>query len=214
MSEFGNAGPETAVFRTPDDRLVVEIKLLAGWPRDDLSQLIAEAREAAADVVWVQGFFVDTGLGFMRRGGYARLEADRATDKVELARPPHSVVRTLQSASYSGVWGHREPAEPDQSATFVGLHEDERWVGICEYDAEARLIGSPGVIPELRAPDRFARLVRGAAARIATCPLTLETWGDSDEVIAAYEQLGFRLVEYIPGWELELGAGEVPETPF
>lgn len=213
MTEFDNAGAETAVFRTPDDRLVVEIKL-AGWPpRGEMSQLIAEARAAAADALWIQGFFVDTGLGFERRGGCARLQADRPTDGVELASPPYSIVRALQSACYRGQWGQREPTEPDPLATFVGLHEDDRWVGICEYDAEARLIGSPGVISELRAPDRYARLVRGAVARIERRPVTLETRGDSDEVIAAYEQLGFRLVEYIPGWELELGKSEVPGTP-
>jgi len=163
--------------------------------------------------VWVEGFFVDMGLGFERRGGYARLQADWPTDTVELASPPRSLVRALQSVCYREVWGHREPAEPDPDATFVGLHEDSRWVGICKFDAEAGLIGCPGVISELRAPDRYARLVRGAVARIENRPVTLETRGDSDEVIAAYEQLGFRLVEYVPGWELELRIDEVPETP-
>ena len=204
MSDCGIAGDRTAVFRTPDDRLVVAVTL-AGWAQGDISRLIVEARAAAADAVWVQGFFVDSGLGFERRGGYARLQADRLADKVELASPPDSLVRALQSACYRGVWGHREPTEPDPDATFVGLHEDSAWVGICEFDADAGLIGCPGVIPALRAPDRYARLVRGAAARIENRALVLQTWGDSDEVIAAYEKLGFRLAEYIPGWELELG---------
>jgi ribosomal protein S18 acetylase RimI-like enzyme len=212
VSESGNSEVWTAVFRTPDDRLAVAVTL-ADWARRDMPRLIAEARAAAADVVWVEGFFLDSGLGFERRGGYARLQADWPTDTVELASPPRSLVRALQSACYRGVWGHREPTEPDADATFVGLHEHSRWVGICEFDAEAGLIGCPGVIPEFRAPDRYARLVRGAVARIENRPLILETRGDSDEVIAAYEQLGFRLVEYVPGWELELRIDKVPEGP-
>jgi hypothetical protein len=204
VTESGDAEAERLVFRTPDGRLVIALKP-AGWVRGGMSQLIAEARDAGADALWVQGFLVDAALGFERRGGYARLRADRVKGTVELASPPHSVVRTLQSACYSGVWGHSEPTEPSSAATFVGLHENSRWVGICEFDADAGWIGSPGVLPELRSADRYARLVRGAAAGIGSGSLILETWGDSDEVIAAYEQIGFRLMEYIPGWELALG---------
>ena len=203
MSEFGYRRSEPAVFRTPDDRLVVYTEL-GGWGRGDLSWLIREARAASAEALWVQGFFVGASLGFERRGGYARLEADEPTDSVELASPPHSVVRALQSSCFKGIWGRREPGEPDPTATFVALHEDSEWIGICQFDADTGWIDGPGVIPELRTPDRYARLVRGAAARIEVTPLTLETWGDTDEVIAAYEGPGFRLVEYIPGWELEL----------
>jgi hypothetical protein len=29
----------------------------------------------------------------------------------------------------------------------------------------------------------------------------LETWGDPDTTLAAYGELGFELVEYVPGWE-------------
>jgi hypothetical protein len=203
VSESGYHRSEPAVFRTPDDRLVIYVEL-GGWGRGDLSSLIREARTASADALWVRGFFVGAGLGFERRGGYARLEANTLTDSVELASPPYSVVRAIQSSCFEGIWGRREPAEPDPIATFVALHEDSEWIGICQFDADTGWIDGPAVIPELRTPDRYARLVRGAAARIAVTPLTLETWGDTDEVIAEYERLGFRLVEYIPGWELQL----------
>jgi hypothetical protein len=31
--------------------------------------------------------------------------------------------------------------------------------------------------------------------------VTLETWGDAEATLAAYHELGFELVEYVPGWE-------------
>jgi hypothetical protein len=60
------------------------------------------------------------------------------------------------------------------------------------------------VIPGLRTPDRYARLVRGAAVLVQSSPVALETWGDSEETIESYRQLGFTLLEYVPGWELIL----------
>jgi hypothetical protein len=30
------------------------------------------------------------------------------------------------------------------------------------------------------------------------------TWGDDEETLAAYVELGFRPLEYVPGWELNL----------
>lgn len=205
MDEFG----QTALFRTPDDRVVVEVRL-ASWARGHISQLIDEARAAAADALWVKGFVVDAGLGFERRGGYARLMADHVKGTVELASPPRSTLRALQGRCYTGVWGHREPAVPSPDATFVALHEESKWVGICEFDADAGWIGHPGVSPERRTPDRYALLVRGAAARIEGRPLVLETVGDSDEVLEAYEQIGFRLIDYVPGWELNLDTSGLP----
>jgi hypothetical protein len=56
----------------------------------------------------------------------------------------------------------------------------------------------------LRTAERYARLVRGAAAFLALDRVTLETWGDSAETLEAYLQLGFAVVEYVPGWELDL----------
>lgn len=114
--------------------------------------------------------------------------------------------RTFARASWraAGVWGHSEPANLDPTTTFVGLHEHERWVGICEVDGGRRRIVDPGLRRGLRTPDRYARLVRGAAGRLGSGPVTLETRGDSEETLAAYLDLGFSLVEPVPGWQLNL----------
>ena len=203
MSEESDLGREAAIFRTADGALVVEVRLVTG-ATPDVKPLIAEAKAAGAELLWVHGDGVEETLGFRRRGGYARLAAEQLPDPVVLPSPRHSLIRELQMDCGSGVWGHSEPGVPDPSATYVGLHEGGRWVGVCEFDADAGWIDGPGVIRELRTPDRYARLVRGAAARMKRGAVTLETWGDADETIAAYQQLGFRLVSYVPGWELSL----------
>jgi hypothetical protein len=46
--------------------------------------------------------------------------------------------------------------------------------------------------------------VLGAAALLGPGPASLESWGDAPETIAAYEELGFRVVERLQGWRLRL----------
>lgn len=198
-------GGGIARFRSCDGRSVAEAKLAGENGRVPIRQLIDSARWAGADVLWVQAYVVDSDLGFRRRGGYARFEAPAAREPVELAVPPHEIVHDLQRACFSGVWGRTEPpAELDPEARHVGLKERGMWIGICEVDVELRWIDGPGVLPGFRTPDRFARLVRGASALLPTGMVTLETWGDGDETLEAYRALGFRLSEYVPGWELTL----------
>ncbi|MEP6811817.1 MAG: hypothetical protein ABI990_02375 [Actinomycetota bacterium] len=169
-----------------------------------LSHLVALAQPRGIHAVWVRGSsFSGEGLGFRQRGGYARLRADNPLTETEAARPPLSVVPALQVASFSGVWGHHRPTpEPDPEGTFVGLSEGRAWVGICEVDLEQNQIDSPGLLPAFRTADRYARLVRGASSLLTSGPVTLETWGDTEATLHAYRELGFELVEYLPGWEL------------
>jgi hypothetical protein len=195
------AASAVAVFHAADDSLIAEVK--PPISSDALSRLVATARSRAIRAIWTRGSFVSgDSLGFQPRRGYARLQAIRPLTEINAARPPLSLVPELQSACFSGVWGHHRPAlEADPDATFVGLHESGAWVGICEVDIERNQIDSPGVLPAFRSADRYARLVRQAASMLAPGPATLETWGDSEATLAAYRELGFELVEYVPGWE-------------
>jgi hypothetical protein len=191
-----------AVFRAADDSLVAEVN--PPIRAAELRRLVTTARSQGIRAIWVRGcLFPGESLGFQRCRGYARLQAINPLTEIDAAWPPLSVVPELQIASFSGVWGHHRPAlEPDPDATFVGLHESGSWVGICEVDIEQHQIDSPGVLPAFRTADRYARLVREAASMLATGLVTLETWGDSEVTLAAYHELGFELVEYVPGWEL------------
>jgi hypothetical protein len=204
VSNGGDYLSTAAVFRAADGALVVEV-LLGARPQTNLPHLIAEARGVGADLLWVHGNLIDASLGFRPCGGYARLEATNPLPgSIALPRLPRSAVRELQRQCFGGVWGHAEPDEPDPSTTFVALEEDGRWVGVCGFDVTGGWIDGPGVIPELRRPDRFAELVQAACAEIASRPVTLETWGDTEETLVAYEHAGFHLVERVRGWELKL----------
>jgi hypothetical protein len=207
--EFERESPDSlqmasavAVFRTADDSLVAEVNPSIGAA--ELRRLVTTARSRGIRNIWVRGcLFPGESLGFRRCRGYARLQAINPLTEIDAARPPLSVVPELQIACFAGVWGHHRPAlEPDPDATFVGLHESGAWVGICEVDIEQHQIDSPGVSPAFRTADRYARLVREAASMLAPGLVTLESWGDTETTLAAYHELGFELVEYVPGWEL------------
>jgi hypothetical protein len=203
MSDNCSWESDAALFRTPEGLLVVEVDA-ARRTGASLSRLVADARAAGADLVWAHGVAVDASLGFRPRGGYVRLEAPDVPAPVDLAMPPRSLVQSLHAECFAGVWGQHELDEPDPAAFYVALREAGRWVGLCEFDVEGRWIAGPGIVCGLRTPDRYARLVRGAAACMGAGPVVLETWGDGEETLAAYRDLGFAVVEVVPGWELRL----------
>jgi hypothetical protein len=192
-----------ARFRAPDGALVAEVDLTRGH-RHSIDELIARARGLGADKLWVHAHVIDAGFGFERRGSYVRLEAVRPPTYLELPSPPTERIREIQRACFGDVWGHHDPGPPDPASVFVGLNEIGTWVGICEVDPEAQWIGGPGVVPFLRTPDRFARLVRGAAAHLRNEPVVLETWGDTTVALDSYASLGFEVVHSVSGWELNL----------
>ena len=204
QSESFDGTRSAACFRAADGTLVVEVVVRPG-DAERLTRLVEDARRAGVGAIWARGSELDVGPGFKARGGYARLEAERVPAPAELAPPPPREVRALRSACFSGVWGRAEPAEElDPDTVFVGIYESGAWVGICGVDVDERSIDGPGLLPGFRTPDRYARLVRGAAKFVRSGPVTLESWGDSEETLAAYRELGFILVEYQPGWELLL----------
>jgi hypothetical protein len=123
---------------------------------------------------------------------------------IDLAYPPAEEVHEIHLACFSDVWGRHEPGVPDGESVFVGLHENGTWVGICEVDTDGQWIDGPGVVPWLRTPDRYARLVRGAAAYLRAERVVLETWGDPPSALEAYAALGFEVVHSVSGWELDL----------
>jgi hypothetical protein len=200
LDSLGTASA-VAVFHAADDSLIAEVRTPIS--ADALWRLVATARSRGIGAIWARGSFVSgDSLGFQPRRGHARLQANSPLTEIDAARPPLSLVPELQRACFSGVWGHHRPAlEPDPDTTFVGLHESGAWVGICEVDIERNQIDSPGLLTTFRTADRYARLVREAASILAPGLVALETWGDSEATLAAYHELGFELVEYVPGWE-------------
>jgi hypothetical protein len=168
---------------------------------------VAEARRAGAVELWAYGDGLEA-HGFEPAAGYARLRAEQLPAGESLPETGDlDVILSLLERCYAGLWGHWRPDRElvEQSAARAGLHHlllgD---VGLCRVDEAAREIDAPGLAAEARSPERYARLVLGAAALLGPGPASLESWGDAPETIAAYEELGFRVVERLQGWRLRL----------
>jgi hypothetical protein len=91
-------------------------------------------------------------------------------------------------------------AEPPEGAVVVGVPV----VGLCPVFPAERLIDGPKILPEGRSPDAYASLLVSACAVLGAGPADLDSWGDAEETIEAYEDLGFDVVERVQGWELAL----------
>jgi hypothetical protein len=205
MSDARDFLRDAAVCRAADGSLVVVLHLTEPSETPDVERLVKEARSFGASAIWVFGGSIDPALGFIPTSGYVRLVAPEPPPALLLPTPPNETVRDLQTTCFAGLWGRYEPVSRDPLSRYVGLYEKGRWVGICQVDLIERWIDGPGVHPLLRTPERSAQLVRGAVAYLPrNRPVTLETWGESGETLEAYGELGFEVVDRLPGWELRL----------
>ena len=182
-----------------DGRSVVELEALPDGAID-------AARAAGAELLWVHVNDDLSPLGFRRAGAYVRMHADDAP--VRKNREPSLLEERdyaeVLTRAYAGLWGHKPVsplAAPPEDAVVVGVPV----VGLCRVWPGERLIDGPGVLPEARSPDAYASLLLSACAVLGPGPADLDSWGDAADVLEAYEDLGFDVVERVQGWELELG---------
>ena len=113
----------------------------------------------------------------------------------------------LFDRGYHGLWGHKQvvrerfdvlAARPD----LVHVVLDE--VDVCRFEPDDRLIDGPGVVTDARDPSVYASLLLGACAVLCDGPADIDSWGDAPDVLAAYRELGFEVVERLEGYELTL----------
>ena len=180
-----------------DGKRVVELEAFAETDVD-------LARAAGAELLWVHANDDLDVYGFRNRGAYVRMHADAVP--VRQRTPPLLEERDyaeVLARAYAGLWGHKfvSPlAEPPPGAVVVGVPV----VGLCCVWPDDRLIDGPGVLPQSRSADAYASLLLHACALLGEGPADLDSWGDSDETLEAYEDLGFDVVERVQGWELQL----------
>jgi hypothetical protein len=180
-----------------DGLRVIEAESFA--PGDDEA-----ARAEGAQLLWVHTNDDLSAHGFDPVGAYVRMHAD----EVPLRGREPSILEERDYAevlarAYAGLWGHKHVsplAEPPEGAVVVGLPV----VGLCRVFVAERLIDGPGVLPEGRSPDAYASLLIAACAVLGPGLADLDSWGDAEETIEAYEDLGFDVVERVQGWQLEL----------
>ena len=115
---------------------------------------------------------------------------------------------TAQDAGFRGLWGHKlvaPGAEPPPGAVVLGLYDRDEPVGLCTVFPADRLVDGPGVRADLRnRPDVHVRLLLAACGELGPGSVDVESWGDDPAVIAAYEKVGFAVVERNGGWQLVL----------
>ena len=169
---------------------------------------IERAKERDAELLWLHTDRDLSGDGFESFPGYTRLRADDppAGDPLPSLRP-EEYART-QDLAYRGLWGHKlvgTDAEPPAGALVLGLYERGEPVGLCTILPAERLVDGPGVRHDAREPDAYVRLLLGACAELGAGTVDLDSWGDDPSVIAAYQELGFAVVERVRGWQRRLG---------
>jgi hypothetical protein len=180
---------------------------LSGAAADEVRATVAEARQCGAWRLWVYGGELAT-YGFRADGGYTRLHADDCPpgQALPIEADPARVAR-LFGEVYRGMWGHKEigddfakrvAAQPN--LTHVVLDE----LGICRVDIAGRLIDAPGIVAAARTPERYLRLVSAGCAVLGPGEATIESWGDTADVLTLYETFGFAVVERLDGWTLDL----------
>ena len=189
---------------TSDGDTVAETDVVAAHP----DALIQEARASGAQLLWVHTNLDLSPFGFERTAGYTRLHADsRGVGEPLPALAANDYVDTLDRA-YRGLWGHKQvPADaaPPDDAIVIGLYSDDEPVGLCRVFVSERLVDGPGLVAGARASHNYLRLLSGACALLGPGPIDLESWGDTEETLDCYADLGFAPVEHLGGWEFKLG---------
>ena len=168
---------------------------------------IARAHERNAELLWLHGNADLTGKGFERFPGYVRLRAESppAGEVGRRLAPEHFA--KVQDAAFHGLWGHKlvsPDAEPPPGSIVLGLYDGSDPIGICTIFPSERLIDGPGVVSGAREPAAYVRLLLAACAELGAGPVDLDSWGDDPAVIAAYEEVGFEVVEREAGWQFRV----------
>jgi hypothetical protein len=186
-----------------DGRRVLEADL----GDEQVGDWVARARERGAELLWLHTDVDLTANGFERFPGYVRMRTERRPRGEPLQRlGPADYARTLDGA-YRGLWGHKlvsPDAVPPPGTVVLGLYEGQEPIGLCTVFTAERLVDGPGVVPDKRTRAAYARLLLGACAELGAGRVDLDSWGDCEAVIGAYEEIGFAVVERSGGWQLRL----------
>jgi len=131
---------------------------------------------------------------------------------------------------YLDMWGHQhndQPSDEDlKSPRFLKYYnandilllfdEKNEVIGICSMKSEGKqeangevsdLLDGPGIIKPQREQDYQRQLVLAGMRHLrkkGSRPITLEFWGDTDQALESYRELGFEMVNQFLTYNMEL----------
>ena len=191
--------------RNTDGTRVAEVDLDATTMT--LTEIVDEARTQGAGLVWAHGGDREMD-GFVAMPGYAHLRAEHPVAGAPLPAVEADSYGPLLARAYLGQWGHKwvDPAQrpPTDGSIVLSLEERGRQARLCRVWSEQRLVDQPGVVPEMRGPERTLRLLGAACALLGPGAVDVDSWGETTETLEACASLGFEITEQLPGWELRL----------
>ncbi|HET7326604.1 MAG TPA: hypothetical protein VFJ14_04885 [Nocardioidaceae bacterium] len=200
---------DIALGRTTSGELVAEAELSADstGAAAVVEAVVEAAKEHGASLLWVHGGDL-AAAGFTATPGFVRLHAEHVLGVPTLTAPPPEAYGPLLARCHLGLWGHHyvdaETARPPPGCTVLALQDATGYVGMCRLWAGERRVDGPGVVPGSRTSERYLQLLVAACGVLGDGPVEVQTWGDTPDTIAAYESLGFEVVEHRRGWELRL----------
>lgn len=197
--------------RTPDGRKLLEI--VSEDLDTTIEALLDLARANDVEVIWIHGgdFLSE---GFTRRQGFMRLsctweETGIAGSELPILSEAERV--ELMNSAFRGIWGHHayDPARDsgDSRRITIGFYVDGAAAGVCTFWPDQRLVDGPGVREPYRDAETKVKLLKSACNELGAGSIEVETWGEDNEALVLYRQLGFEEIEKEVGWELNLGSG-------
>ncbi|HKW21708.1 MAG TPA: GNAT family N-acetyltransferase [Ktedonobacterales bacterium] len=181
----------------------------------------ANAHNAAATrFVLAHGFRPVASNTLLRVGGDVCLAEPAIPDNYTVRPYSEDITSTslaqALSRSYAGLWGHHRVSEsfvthllarrrPEDILLLLAPGGDI--VGVCRVERFGEAIpyiDAPGVVREQRSAELYVALLLAACAHLrSTHPaaIEMESWGDADETLAAYQALGFAVVRQTTAYE-------------
>jgi len=118
---------------------------------------------------------------------------------------------------YRDMWGHRENTEASTEGFYSDMMQDDpeyfppagifilfapdhrvAGVSFCRMEAGQKIIDSPAIVPAFHTPGLLRYLVLASMHWLnnqAEGDIQLQTWGDSENAVQVYKELGFTLDE-------------------
>lgn len=127
--------------------------------------------------------------------------------------------------SYQGIWGHHQLQaddlqgwlpELDQQGLFVLFAPDGAVAGVCRVEQHTQrsttnglptgYIDAPGIVPEYRSKALYQALLIHALGWLGQRVerVELESWGDSPDILALYQTLGFSILRQQQAYQCSL----------